>query len=81
MMFAIDFLKAVTKCVIATTSALEKIGIEPANKQIDQMLTQDFGIEVEGKHVVIVGGGDTGNFYKTWSCKRNSDRNDALPTS
>ena len=61
MMFAVDFLKAVTKCVIATTSALEKIGIEPANKQIDQMLTQDFGIEVEGKHVVIVGGGDTGN--------------------
>ncbi|MCR5252530.1 MAG: glutamate synthase subunit beta [Treponema sp.] len=61
MMFAVDFLKAVTKCVIATTGALEKIGINPANKQIDQMLLQDFGIEVEGKHVVIVGGGDTGN--------------------
>ena len=61
MMFAVDFLKAVTKCVIATTCALEKIGINPANKQIDQMLVQDFGIEVEGKHVVIVGGGDTGN--------------------
>ena len=61
MMFAVDFLKAVTKCVIATTDALEKIGIMPANKQIDQMLVQNFGIEVEGKHVVIVGGGDTGN--------------------
>ena len=61
VLFAVDFLKAVTKCVIATSSALEKIGIEPANEQINQMLTQDFEIEVEGKNVVIVGGGDTGN--------------------
>lgn len=61
VMFAVDFLKAVTKSVIATSGALEKIGIEPANKQISQMLLQDFGIEVEGKDVVIVGGGDTGN--------------------
>ena len=61
VMFAVDFLKAVTKSVIATSEALEKIGIEPANKQIDQMLVQDFGIEVEGKDVIIVGGGDTGN--------------------
>ena len=61
VMFAVDFLKAVTKSVIATSGALEKIGIAPANKQIDQMLVQDFGIEVEGKDVVIVGGGDTGN--------------------
>ncbi len=61
VMFAVDFLKSVTKSVIATSGALEKIGIEPANKQIDQMLLQDFGIEVEGKDVVIVGGGDTGN--------------------
>ena len=61
VMFAVDFLKAVTKSVIATSGALEKIGIAPANKQIDQMLLQDFGIEVEGKDVVIVGGGDTGN--------------------
>ncbi|WP_022932786.1 glutamate synthase subunit beta [Treponema bryantii] len=61
VMFAVDFLKAVTKSVIATSGALEKIGIEPANKQISQMLVQDFGIEVEGKDVVIVGGGDTGN--------------------
>lgn len=61
VMFAVDFLKAVTKSVIATSGALEKIGIEPANKQINQMLLQDFGVEVEGKDVVIVGGGDTGN--------------------
>ena len=61
VMFAVDFLTAVTKSVVATNGALEKIGIEPANKQIDQMLKQDFGIEVEGKNVVIVGGGDTGN--------------------
>ena len=61
LMFAVDFLKAVTKSVIATSSALEKIGIAPANKQISQMLLQDFGVEVEGKDVVIVGGGDTGN--------------------
>ena len=61
VMFAVDFLKAVTKSVIATSNALEEIGIAPANKQIDQMLVQDFGIEVEGKDVVIVGGGDTGN--------------------
>ena len=60
-MFAVDFLTAVTKSVVATNNALEKIGIEPANKQIDQMLVQDFGIEVEGKNVIIVGGGDTGN--------------------
>ncbi len=61
VMFAVDFLKAVTKSVIATSGVLENIGIAPANKQIDQMLVQDFGIEVEGKDVIIVGGGDTGN--------------------
>ena len=61
VMFAVDFLTAVTKSVIATRSALEKIGIEPANIQIDQMLLQDFGVEVENKNVIIVGGGDTGN--------------------
>ena len=61
MMFAVDFLKAVTKCVIATSGALEKININPANKQIAQMLTEQYGIEIEGKNVIIVGGGDTGN--------------------
>ena len=59
--FAVDFLKAVTKCVISTSEALEKINMQPTNGQIAQMLQERYGIEVEGKHVVIVGGGDTGN--------------------
>lgn len=61
MMFAVDFLKEVTKCVIATTSALEKIKINPANEQIGQMLLKEAGIELKDKNVIIVGGGDTGN--------------------
>ena len=60
-MFAVDFLTAVTKCVISTSSALEKISMQPTNGQIAQMLKKLYGIEVEGKHVIIVGGGDTGN--------------------
>ena len=61
MMFAVDFLKAVTKCVVATSGALERINIAPANKQIAQVLLERFGVAVEGKNVIIVGGGDTGN--------------------
>ena len=61
VMFAVDFLTAVTKSVVATNLALEKIGIEPANEQINQMLAQNYNLEVEDKNVVIVGGGDTGN--------------------
>ncbi len=61
MIFAVDFLTAVTKCVIATSKALEKIEIEATNGQIAQMLDQNFGLEIAGKNVVIVGGGDTGN--------------------
>lgn len=61
MMFAVDFLKAVTKCVVATSDALEQIKIAPANKQIAQVLLERFGVSVEGKNVIIVGGGDTGN--------------------
>ena len=61
MMFAVDFLSAVTKCVIATSDALEKINIEPTNGQIAEMLSERYGIEIAGKNVVIVGGGDTGN--------------------
>ncbi|MBE6354762.1 glutamate synthase subunit beta [Treponema sp.] len=61
MIFAVDFLTAVTKCVIATGDALKKIGMEPTNGQIAQMLEKRNGITVEGKNVVIVGGGDTGN--------------------
>ena len=60
-MFAVDFLKEVTKCVVATTEALEKVNIAPANVQIDQMLEKEIGLKIEGKNVIIVGGGDTGN--------------------
>lgn len=59
--FAVDFLTAVTKCVISTSDALDKISMQPTNGQIAQMLAERHGIEVEGKHVIIVGGGDTGN--------------------
>ena len=61
MMFAVDFLKAVTKCVIATSDALEQVNINPANKQIAQVLYDQHGIQIENKNVIIVGGGDTGN--------------------
>ena len=61
MMFAVDFLKAVTKCVISTSQALEKIDMQPTNGQIAQMLDERHGIKVAGKNVIIVGGGDTGN--------------------
>ena len=61
VMFAVDFLKSVTKCVIATDNALSQIDMQPTNGQIAQMLLERFGIAVEGKNVVIVGGGDTGN--------------------
>ncbi len=61
VLFAVDFLTAVTKCVISTNEALKKISIQPTNGQIAQMLEERYGITVEGKNVVIVGGGDTGN--------------------
>ncbi|MBP5520393.1 MAG: glutamate synthase subunit beta [Treponema sp.] len=61
VMFAVDFLTDVTKCVISTSNALEKIKMQPTNGQIAQMLAERHGIEVQGKNVIIVGGGDTGN--------------------
>ncbi|MCR4949527.1 MAG: glutamate synthase subunit beta [Treponema sp.] len=61
VMFAVDFLTAVTKCVISTGNALEQIHMQPTNGQIAQMLEERHGIHVEGKNVIIVGGGDTGN--------------------
>ncbi len=61
LLFAVDFLKAVTKSVLATSGALEKLNITPANAQIAEVLFEKAGIEVAGKNVVIVGGGDTGN--------------------
>ena len=35
--------------------------MQPTNGQIAQMLFERYGVEIEGKDVVIVGGGDTGN--------------------
>ena len=61
VMFAVDFLTAVTKTVVQTNEALEKIGTESTNEQIAAALAAKSGIEVRGKNVVIVGGGDTGN--------------------
>ena len=61
LMFAVDFLTSVTKCVISTSDALDKIKMQPTNGQIAEMLNERYGIEVSGKNVVIVGGGDTGN--------------------
>ena len=61
VMFAVDFLKEVTKSVLATSSALEQLNITPANTQIAQVLLEKSGIEIAGKNVIIVGGGDTGN--------------------
>ena len=60
-MFAVDFLTAVTKTVIATNKALKEIGVQTTNEQIASCLKEKYGIEVKGKDVVIVGGGDTGN--------------------
>lgn len=61
VMFAVDFLTAVTKTVVQTNEALEKIGTESTNEQIAAALAAKSGIEVRSKQVVIVGGGDTGN--------------------
>ena len=61
VMYAVDFLKSVTKCVVQTNEALEKIGVDTTNEQIAASLVEKYGIEVSGKNVVIVGGGDTGN--------------------
>ena len=61
VMFAVDFLTAVTKCVVATEKALSKINLEPTNEQISLALQKNFALEIKDKHVIIVGGGDTGN--------------------
>ena len=61
VMFAVDFLKEVTKAVISTSTALDSLDITPANTQIADVLLKKSGIEIAGKNVVIVGGGDTGN--------------------
>ncbi len=59
LMFAVDFLKAVTKTVIGGKS--ENKGAAPNNKILAKNLKSTFGIDVEGKDVIVLGGGDTGN--------------------
>ena len=53
IMFAVDFLKSVTKVVVANPGV--------SNDKLEKLLVKDFGIEVEGKNVIVLGGGDTGN--------------------
>ena len=53
VMFAVDFLTAVTKSVVKAGS--DKI------EEIKSLLAKDSGIEVTGKDVIVLGGGDTGN--------------------
>ena len=61
VMFAVDFLTAVTKCVVETQEALEKICADSTNEQIASNLLKKYKIDVAHKNVIIVGGGDTGN--------------------
>ncbi|MBQ3826444.1 MAG: glutamate synthase subunit beta [Spirochaetaceae bacterium] len=61
VMNAVDFLTAVTKCVVAAQSALISIDVEPTNEQIAVSLEKNYGLSLKDKHVIIVGGGDTGN--------------------
>ncbi|WP_294431162.1 glutamate synthase subunit beta [uncultured Treponema sp.] len=62
LMFAVDFLTKVTKSVVALNKAQEKIGedLVITNKNIHLSLEKK-GISVEGKDVIVLGGGDTGN--------------------
>lgn len=53
IMFAVDFLKSVTKTVISSKNK--------SNSEIEQNLLKNFGINVAGKDVIVLGGGDTGN--------------------
>lgn len=53
VMFAVDFLKNVTKTVVANPNA--------KNDDLAKILEESYGIEVSGKDVIVLGGGDTGN--------------------
>lgn len=53
LMFAVDFLRKVTKCVLLPTAE--------TSKQVNNHLTSIFGMDIEGKNVIVLGGGDTGN--------------------
>ncbi|MCQ2592025.1 MAG: glutamate synthase subunit beta [Treponema sp.] len=55
IMLAVDFLKRVTKTVISSEAAGKD------NADLAKMLYKNYGIEVEGKDVIVLGGGDTGN--------------------
>ena len=62
LMFAVDFLTSVTKSVIALSEAEKSFGrdLVITNKNIVLSLEKK-GINIEGKDVIVLGGGDTGN--------------------
>ena len=62
LMFAVDFLTKVTKSVIALEEAEKSFGSDLVitNKNIHLSLEKK-GIYIEGKDVIVLGGGDTGN--------------------
>ena len=53
IMFAVDFLKQVTKTVVANSGK--------SNEQLAETLLKDSKIDVAGKDIIVLGGGDTGN--------------------
>lgn len=61
-MYAVDFLTMVTKSVIALDKAQEAFSDELVitNRNIGFSLSKK-GLNLEGKDVIVVGGGDTGN--------------------
>lgn len=62
LMFAVDFLTKVTKSVVALTQAQDSFDSDLiiTNKNIELSLEKK-GLFVEGKDVIVLGGGDTGN--------------------
>ena len=62
LMFAVDFLTQVTKSVVALTQAQDSFNSDLiiTNKNIELSLEKK-GLFVEGKDVIVLGGGDTGN--------------------
>ena len=62
IMFAVDFLKEVTKSVVALNEAQKNFDgdLVITNENVSLSL-QKKGIYIEGKDVIVLGGGDTGN--------------------
>ena len=62
LMFAVDFLTQVTKSVVGLIEAQDKFSSDLVitNKNVELSLEKK-GISVEGKDVIVLGGGDTGN--------------------